>query len=86
LRSIPAQQPERLDDLARNSLGVRAIAGIIGGLSTAHLRFGHFDNAAGPFKQLDRRKTDRGAKQIDQAGDEEADAKRPGLDAHPMVL
>ena len=77
---------ERLDHLARDRLGVGAVAGIIGGLAAADLRLRHLDLAARAFEQLDRREADGGAEKIHKAGDEKADAKGPGLGAHELVL
>ena len=60
------------DGLARDRLGVGAIARIIGGLAAAGLR-GHDDLAARVLEQLDRREADARPDEIDETGDEQAD-------------
>ena len=65
---------ERLDRLPRQRLGGRAIAGIIRGLAAAGLA--RNDNlAAGVLEQLDRREPDARPDDVDEAGDEEPDAR-----------
>ena len=65
------------DRLARQLLRGRLVAGVVGRLAAAGLRRRHVDIAAGVGQQLDRRKADRGAEQVDEAGDEQTDARAP---------
>src|SRR6185312_4871685 len=69
---------ERIDDLARDRLGVGLVAGIVGGLATAGLHRRYLDRAAGFLEQLHGGKTDRGAEEIDEASDEQAYADGHG--------
>ena len=62
------------DDLRRERLRVGAVAGVVGRLAAARLRRRHEDLRAAGFEQLDRREADRRPHQVDEAGDEEADA------------
>ena len=66
---------ERLDHLGGDLAGGGAVAGIEGRLAAAALSR-HFDDAAGVLHQLDGGKPDRGADEIDQAGDEQPDPPR----------
>ena len=62
------------DDPRGDGAGIGAIAGIVGRLAAAGLRPRHLDRAAGLLQQLDGGKADRRPEQIDEAGDEQADA------------
>ena len=65
---------ERLDRLWRQRLGGQAVAGIVGGLAAAGLaRDDHL--AAGVLEELDRGEADRRPDDIDETGDEQADAR-----------
>ena len=55
------------DDLARDRLRVRLVAGIVSGLTAAGLRR-HLDRAAGLFQQFDGGEADARPEQIDKAG------------------
>ena len=66
---------ERLDRLARQRLGGRPVAGIVGGLAAAGLRR-HDDPAAGVLEELDGGEADGRAHEVDEAGDEQADTRR----------
>ena len=67
---------EGRDDLPRDRLGIRPVAGIIGGLAAAGLRARHLDRAAGVFEQLHRGKAHGRAEEVDEAGDEQTYADR----------
>lgn len=67
---------EGLYHLPRNDFGVGFVAGVVGRLTATRLRGGHLDQAAGVFQQLHGRKADGWTIEIDETGDEEADAKR----------
>jgi len=62
------------DDLARQGNRIGAIARVVARLPAARLRWRDVDVRAAGFEELDRREPDRGAHQVDEAGDEEADA------------
>ena len=64
------------DDLGCDGAGVGAIAGVVGGLAAAGLRARHLDRAAGLLQQLDGGEAHRRPEQIDETGDEQADADR----------
>ncbi len=66
---------EQRDGAARDVLRVGAVAAVIGGLAAAGLRHRHLDRAAGALQQGHRGEADGGTEQIDQAGDEQADAR-----------
>ncbi len=70
------------DQAAGKVAGGFTIAGIKGGLAAARLRAGDFDETAGGFQERYGGEADAGPVQIDQAGDEEADAGR----CHGQVL
>ena len=65
---------ECLDSLARQRLRRRAVAGVIGGLPATGLRR-HDDRATCILEQLDRGEADRRADDVDEAGDEQSDAR-----------
>jgi hypothetical protein len=65
---------EGVDRAAGDRLGVGAVAGIERRLAAAGL-LRHDDLAAGVLQQLDRGEADGRAKQVDETGDEQADAK-----------
>ncbi len=62
------------DGLKREVLGEFPVAGIIGRLAAAGLRW-HLDRASGVLEELDRRPTDRGAEKVDKTSDKEPDAR-----------
>ena len=64
------------DHVAGEGGGGVTVARIEGRLAAAGLGFRHLDAAACIFQQLDRRKADRRAEQVHQAGDEQGDAWR----------
>jgi len=64
---------EGIEHRARDRTGLRASAGIIGGLAATALPGRNPDGAARRLQQLDGGKADTGTKQIDQTGHEEAD-------------
>ena len=68
---------EGLDHLARDGARGQAIAGIIGRLPATGLAR-HLDAAAGLLEELDGGKADRGTNEVDEASDEEADARLSG--------
>ena len=68
---------ECLDDLPGDILGIGTVTGIIRRLAAADLRIRNLDDAAGALQELYGRETDRWAEEINEAGDEEADAQRP---------
>jgi hypothetical protein len=63
------------DRLARKLLRGGFVAGVVGRLAAAGLRRRHIHLAAGVGQKLDRGKADRGTEQVDEAGDEQADAR-----------
>jgi hypothetical protein len=75
------------DDLSGNSLCGARIATIIGGLAAAGLRPRDDDVAARLLEQLHRREPGIGAKQIDEAGNQQADYPlRPNLHVRPQRI
>ena len=66
---------ERIEDAAREVARGGAVAGIIGRLAAAGLRARHLHLAAGLFQQADRGEAHGRAMEIDQAGDEQRDAR-----------
>ena len=66
---------EGIDDLPRDVGGMRIGAGVPGGLSATGLHRGHFDRAARVFQQFDRSEAHLRTHEIDEAGDEQADAR-----------
>ena len=69
---------ENGDELAGDRFRPEAVAAVEGRLAAAGLRPRHLDRAAGAFKELDRGETYRGSKQVDEAGDEQANARLSG--------
>ena len=65
---------ERVDRLAREPFRAFAVAGIVRWLTTAGLAW-HHHLAAGVFEQFDRRKSDARPDDVDEAGDEQSDAR-----------
>ena len=61
-------------DLRGQGFRVGTIAGVVGRLAAARLRRRHENLRSTAFEELDRRKADRRPHQIDETGDEEADA------------
>ena len=70
---------ERLDGALRDGPRIGGVAAVVRGLSAAGLGRGHADGAARVLQQLDRREPDRGAEEVDEAGDEEP---HPGSGRH----
>jgi len=66
---------EGVDHPARHRPGVGQVPGVEGRLPAAGLRRRHLDGAAGILQQLDRGEADGRAVEVDQAGDEQADAR-----------
>ena len=69
---------ERVEDAAREVARGRAVAGIIGRLPAAGLRPRHLHLAARLLQQADRGEAHGRAVEIDEAGDEERDARLGG--------
>ena len=61
---------------ARYSLGIGAVARIIGRLAAAGLARWHFHQAAGFFQKLDRGKANSGPIKVHQAGNKKRNARR----------
>ena len=62
------------DELPRERDRVGPVAGVVGGLATAGLALRDDHLHAGMVEELERGKTDRRTHQVDEAGDEQADA------------
>src|SRR6478752_10349843 len=73
---------EGRDRLQRERARRLAVAAVVGRLPAAGLRRRHLDIAAGGFEQAHRREADGWAQDVDEAGDEEADARPLGLGCH----
>jgi hypothetical protein len=61
------------------------ITRVITGLATAGLRFWHIHFKTGLLEQIERRKADFWAKQIDKAGREQGDFYRMGSSHRPIM-
>ena len=70
---------ESFNHLAGDGCGIAAVARIMRRLAATGLRTRRFDHAAGILEQLDRGEADAGAKQINQAGDEQANPEGAAL-------
>ena len=70
----------KVRDHVAGDLGrIVAVARIEGRLAAAGLVFRNLDDAARLFQEFHRGKADGGPEQVDQAGDEKADARREAM-------